>query len=297
MPIRLLELVYEGNDVLDVALARQRRVLQSELGHGFMSLDLRRKSTKVRARLLRGAAERVPRHLLLRGLHKVDEAVPFFSTSTLFLDYLACNRAVLPEELARWAHRIERVFVYSTDADEGLRDAGIGRISVHAGPFLPTLETPLPEAPRLSVGVLDTRSGARDVLVRLKKLRKSQGWDMDIRTTVRFGGVITMDSVFEVAEESHLLIAPMEGEDYGGPHEGALLAIAANRALCTSSTSALHSMAFASTKRYIPAQKYEPGTYAASFGVYLRNRQKYDDAFSGLKADPEAVPRELLERM
>jgi hypothetical protein len=297
MNLKLLEVVYEGGDILDVALASQRRALREALGSGFQSLDLRGKGTDQRARLLQAALGRKPGHVLVRGLRSVEEVLPFFPKAEFFLDYLAKDRAVDPAELARWAHKIKRVFIYSAKADPDIRKAGVGRISTHAGPFLPDLRTPAPSGDKIIVGVIDMGAGTREVISRMKKVRREQGWDFEIFSTMKGSGITQLRTNFEVAEESNLVVAPMDTMDYGGPHEPALLCMSVGRALCTSTTSAFYSLAFAGTKRYIPAQRYEPGTYATSFGVYCRDREKYDTAFSGLKLNPHAVPQEILERM
>lgn len=294
--LKLLEVVYEGGDVLDVALACQRKILRDELGAAFKTLDLRRRPMRDREDLLRAAGEVPPDFLLVRGLSQIEEVIPFFRGSKLFLDYLAQNERVAPGSLGRWSYRIARVFAYSAKADGDLRSAGTGIISLHPGPELPKLPAELPEG-KLTLGVLDSAKGTLDVLVRLKRIRRKQMWDIDIVSNMKMGGVRHVGSPFEVAEECHLLVVPMDAPDLGGPHEGALLAMSVGRALCTSPTSGFYSLSFAGTGRYIPAERYEPGTYASSFGVYRNNRAKYDSAFDDLRSSAEQVPHEILRRM
>ena len=297
MRLELLEVVYEGGDILDVALAHQRRLLRTKLEDRFATVDLRRTGASARRTALIRLAEMPPAHVLVRGLHRIDEVASAFPRSRLWLDYLGRCRALYPDELGLWAFRIARTFCYSMEADAAVRRAGCGRVSLHRGPFLPSMPLPPPTG-RLVVGVLDNWDGAREVLVRLKKLQKArEDWDCDLVSTVQMGGVCRVEHAFEVGEESNLLIGPVDSADYGGPHEALLLAMSLGRALCTAGTPALWGASTSMDKKLLLAQKHEPGTYATSLRAYKANRAKYDSALSGLQGDPAAVPQELLRSL
>jgi hypothetical protein len=297
MPLRLLELVYEGGDVLDVALARQRRILKSELGDEFQSVDLRRLPLLDRERLLRKLGGTQPENLLLRGLSRLEETMEFFPKSQLLLDYLARREALRRGELMRWVHKTKRVYCYSDMAERASRQAGCGKISRFPGPLLPNLSDEREPRDRPVVGVLELGDGAGDVLIRLKKLRAQNRWDFDIAATRKMAGVERCDSEFEVGEAADLLLGPLDAPDLGGPHEPGMLALSLRKALCTSSNSALYSLPVFPTGGYIPAERYDTGTYAAAFGVYTRNPTKYDTAFDKITLAPDAVPRDILSRV
>lgn len=296
MAVTLLEVVYEGGDVLDVALSRQRIKLAKALGAKFLTADLRGIPMKKRGALLRGLGELNPKFVLLRGTSGMGEAAPFFRRSIFFLDYLARKESAPPGSLSRWTYRIVRAFVYSSKADLAVRRAGVGAVSFKAGPGLRSLPAPPPEG-KMVVGVLELGDGAARTLIRLKRVRKAGGEDFDIISTKRMGGVLHADSAFEVAESSRLLIAPMDSPDFGGPNEPSLLAMSVKRALCTAPTSAFYTLPSAARSKIVEATKHSPGTYAMGIRTYAESPSRYLHAFDGVDFDPEDVPKEILRRI
>lgn len=292
---KLIELVYEGGAVLDVALAEQRALLQSSVPH-FISLDLRGRGTRARLAMFQRVRDHYD-YVLVRGASKIDEVAKVFSKSKIFLDYLARYESIGPGSLMACAHRISRVFVYSEKAESDVRKAGVGKISPYSGPGLPSLEGIREKHDRPIVAVLELGDGALPVLSRLKKIRKAQSWDIDIATTRKMGGVLHFETAIGAAEAADLVIAPMDSPDHGGPHEAALLCLSLKRALCTSTTSAFHSLPTVIRGRYIEAKRYSPGTYAASYPVYSRSPEKFDSAFDEINLKPDALPNEILQRM
>lgn len=297
--MELLEVVYEGGEVIDRALAAQRALLASELRTRLTTVDLRRLNTTDRTKVLRDLAKRneVVKHVLVRGLSGAHEAASFFTRCHLFLDALGRSERPVDRELSVLAFRTKRVFVYSFDMDQAIRGAGIGLVSRHAGPFFPRVDVPAPgDEDFFTVGVLNLGGGTLEVLGKLKKLRVEKELPIDIVSTERVSGVEHVGSAFEVAERADLLLSPAAGEDRWGPDEGAILALCTGRALCTAPSSAFQNLPYSSGK-YVPAEKYTPGSYANAALLYPEQRKALDAWPRTPALDWDTVPREILRRL
>lgn len=290
----LVELVYEGGEVLDLALEAQRDLLASELRSRFATVDLRRLPAAERAKLLRAGAAREPRNVIIRGLSGLKEVANFFTRSALMLDVLGKSDPPEPRELSVYAYRTKRVFVYGKDASGMVRGAGIGTVSLHAGPFFPRVAFDAVEG--VVIGVPALSEGNTAVLGSLKKLRKTKNLNFDIVTTERMAGVETVGSALAVAEASNLLVVPHDAADLRGPHEGGILALCAGRALCTSGTDAFFNLPY-SSGRYLQAEKFNPGSYANAALLYPNQRAVLDAWPGSHDLDWETVPREILRRL
>jgi hypothetical protein len=299
--VELIEAVYEGGEVLDLALEAQRGLLESELRARFTSVDLRGLSERERITTLRNLVKTHPvvKNILVRGLSGVCEASQFFLRSSIFMDALGRSETPTRSELSQFAFRTKRVFVYSFDMDQEIRGAGIGLVSRHSGPFFPRVEftrDPVPE-PRFVVGVLAGAGGALEVLGKLKQLqKKGECASFDIVTTEKISGVSTVRCAMDVAEQSDLLLSPSIGADRLGPDEGAILALCTSRALCTATSAGFRNLPY-STGRYIAAEKYAPGSYANAALLYPQQRKVLDGWSRDLSLDWDAVPREILRRL
>ncbi len=293
---RLLEITYDGGPILDVVFAAQRRSLGSELGRGFLHVDLRGHNTKGRAKLLQAAARHRWDAVLIRGVRGMEEALPFFTGTPFFLDHVGGYDFGLKNEFSPIAFKLRRAFCYSPQADNELRDAGFGKITTMAGPSLPDLRTPAPTGDLPVLGLLDTGHGARQALARIKQVRAAQGWGFDIVTTLKDSQARQVAHPFEVAEQCNVLACPMEFRDQGTPHEGAILALSVGRALATSQTSAMLALPYTPAK-YIHVEKYGLGGYGTCWEVYRRSRARLDDWPDRARTDHSRIAREILERM
>lgn len=294
---KLLELVYESSDVLDVVFATQRSFLRSELGKQFRSYTLRGLRGRKRHELLKSLAADPPSTILLRGTNFFDEVSAFFPKSVFFLDYLGKAGPPPAGSFAGSAYKIKRAFAYSEKGENILREAGLSAIKRFCGPGLPDLSSGLGENDRPAVAVLDTDAGALDALRVLKKRRREKSLDFDLLSTVKMGGVITYGHTIEAAEDADLLVVPVDQPDHGGPHEGAILALSLQKALCTSTTSAFFALPHVVRGKILEGKKYSPGTFGLAFENYRGSRDRLDSAFKDLNLNPLAVPQEVLERM
>ena len=300
--LKLLELVYEGGDVLDLALVYQRRYLKEALGTKFLSVNMRGMGRPQRLKTLKQLqSDFSPENILLRGATQVDEVCRAIPGSDLVIDYLARTEEIEPNSLIRWSPRILRVLVYSIRAENVVRDGGVGRITKHFGPFLPDMYEPPPRDTPVVVGMLDLGTGAREASVRLKNMAKKCGWQFDFVSTLKGSYIIRAESAMEVAEMSDFLICPMDQPDLGGPHEAAILALSVGRVLCTYPTAAMHRLAMYRRSAFIPYEVYRPGTAAQCFETFRQRRDEYQDRVDSVRKseriDPHAVPEEVLRRI
>ena len=294
-------MVYEGGEVLDLALDAQRGLLESELRSRFTSVDLRGLRERDRTTVLRNLVKVNPvvKNVLIRGLSGVREASQFFLRAGIFMDALGKAETPTRSELSQFAFRTKRVFAYSFDMDQEIRGAGIGLVSRHSGPFFPRVELTRDHVPppRFVVGVLTSAGGALEVLGKLKQLQKKVGIvPFDIVTTETISGVTTVRCALDVAEQSDLLVSPSTGADRLGPDEGAILALCTNRVLCTATSAGFRNLPY-STGRYITAEKYAPGSYANAALLYPQQREVLANWPMGLSLDWDSVPREILRRL
>jgi len=299
--VELLEVVYEGGEVLDRALAAQRSLLQTELRSRFATLDMRRLSGPERAWTTRELAKRsqVVKYLLVRGLSGVPEIARCFPRARLFLD--ALGRSEVPERasLAQYAFRTTRVFAYSHEMDQTLRGAGIGLVSRHSGPFFPRVRLTADPPPRpdcFRVGVPKLAGSVLEVLGALKRARRGGRVDFDIVSTEKVSEVDVVPSAMDVAEQADLIVSASVGQDRLGPDEGAILALCTGRALCTPSSSGFKNLPY-STGKYLQAEKYVLGSYADAALRYPGERAALDAWPASLELDWESVPREVLRRL
>ena len=294
----LLELVFEGGEVLDHSLASQRESLREKLEGGFESVDLRCKTTLERKALLQTALVRgkAYRNILIRGLSGLLEASQVFTSSSIFIDALGRSELPAARELSQWAFRTKRVFVYSDLMMQTIRAAGIGAISRHQGPYLPRIDFGTEDVSD-SIGVLGLGRGALVVLGQLKRRREQERLKFNLITTEAVAGTLRAASVFEVAERCGLLVAPYEEIDRGGPHEAALLALSTGRVLCTSATSALRSLPLGE-RQLLEAACYERGSYAEAAldyeGIEVHSMNWKAPYAAG---DVLSVPDEILRRL
>lgn len=136
------------------------------------------------------------------------------------------------QDLAR-LQGVARVVCYSTEAFNALRDRQVIRLRRIPGPFLTALQGPPPEPH--TVGILETCSRFSTVL---SSLLRGKPDATTVYATVRVPGVTQVATEREVVLRSQLLMAPQEDTEQGGPAWGGVVAIAANRPLVTTPTSA-----------------------------------------------------------
>lgn len=292
--MKLVELVYEGGEILDLCLGAQRSLLQAELRDRFLSVDLRAKSTKERAKLLRAAANGTVNNVLIRGLSGLQEAANFFTRSALLIDVLGKSDPLERNELAPYAFRTRRAYVYGCEMSRRVRSAGIGNISKQGGPYFPRLDFDLPES--LVIGVTSISEGALAAIGKLKTLRTQKNLQFAIVSTERAVGVETVSCALEVSESCSLLVAPNERQDFLGPNEGAILALCTGRALCTTKTDAIDDLPYP-PDRYMRAERGAPGSYAACALLYPQHRAVLDAWPASAALDWEQVPRDILRRL
>lgn len=292
--MKLLELVYEGGEILDLCLEAQRTVLRAELRDRFCTVDLRAQPRANRVALLRAAAKGTNTNVLVRGFSGLAEAAEHFQRSSLLVDMLGRSDVPGKSEMSKYAFRTRRVFVYSLAMSQAVRAAGIGAVSKHAGPYFPRVDLERPE--QLTYGVPALSEGTLLVLGKLKRLRADRNLEFEIVTTERVGGTSLAASALDVAARSDLLIVPDERRDLFGPCEGGILALCTGRALCTAYSDALHDLPYP-PERYITAEKWAPGSYANAALRYPEQRAVLDAWPLSAALDWEAVPREILRRL
>ena len=294
--MKFLEITYDGGPVLDVVFEAQRSALAEAIGRGYQHLEMQKLSTAQRAKLLREAAKYRWDMLFIRGVRGLEEALQFFPNTPFLLDHVAGYDFGPKYSLNKYAFKLVRAFCYSAMADTDLRHAGFGKVTTMAGPFLPKLTAEAPSGGPPVLGLLDIGHGARQALARIKKVRKDQGWDFEIVTTLKDRGARQVDNVFDVAEECNLLVCPVESKDYGVPAEAAILALSVGRALSTSQTSAMLSMPY-TRGQYVHVEKYSLGGFGTCWEVYRRRRAVLDDWPDKARADDSRVVREILSRL
>jgi len=289
--MQLLELVYEGGEVLDLCLDFQREALRAEYRDRFQSLDLRGMPQQGRKSALQRLAVVGAKNVLVRGLSGVPEAANAFPRASLLFDAVGKTEPPARSELAPMAFRTKRVFVYSKEMDSAIRSAGIGLISRHNGPYFPAVT--LDAAPDTTIGVLSLGRGALEVIAQLKRVRRQEGLEFDIITTEQVAEVVVARSALDVATRASLLVAPCEQMDYGGVHEAAILAVCTGRVLCTPVASALRDMPIGGW--YMHATKYTPRSYAEA-AVGYRGREAYAALLDAVQFNPRTVSTEIIQR-
>lgn len=294
--MKLIELVYEGGPVLDMALHAQRGVLDAELGDGFVSADMRGVPAGNRKAFLQATSRKgQPANLLVRGLSGVREACAYFPKSAIFMDALGKSDAPEPAEFFMQSQRTRRVFVYGDEMSRAVRKAGIGEIARLSGPYLPPLRMPSQKSSApFVVGVPSLGDGVLLAVAKLKAAQEKVPFAIVAQVSVR--GVETVPTCVDVAEMCDLLVVPDEQMDRGGPSEGAMLALAVGRALCTTGSSALYNMAYSSGK-FLLAERYVPASYAACALLYSQQRTSLDAFPATVTQEWDTVPREILRRL
>lgn len=296
--MNLLEIVAAKSDVLTTAFAIQREELDAN--SDLVTVDLSGvSSSKARKPVFEAIsdARSMPDAVLLRGIGLLAELHPYLPKKVpLFVDHCTPAELGKTSPLGWPLRRATRVYCYSQDVDASIRQLGTGKITVIAGPFLPTLMDPTPNKKPV-IGVLNSCSGAIHVLGRVLKIAKAQGWEFDLVTTLRHSKATIVDNDFEVVEAADLVLAPGEDMDFGAPHEPAILALAMRKTLIGTRSEAFNVMGFPKAN-FISAQKYNLGSYAAAVGTYLRKRDTYSQWGEGESTpDPLALPRDLLSRI
>lgn len=292
----ILEIVAGGSPILQTAFSIQRAYLEQHAE--VMSVDLVSLGRHGKKKVLTALSDitKHPDAILIRGVSSLGEilsALP--KKAPVFVDH--CT----PVELGRTSpikdalRGCRRVYCYSQRSDTEVRRAGTGKITIVSGPALLNDHTSTPNDEPI-IAVLDLCQEALNVLARLLKIQRQQGWKFQVVTPLPHSKVIQVEDNFEAAELADFIIAPFEDKDFGQPHEGALLALALGKPLSTARTEAFNILGFP-LRNFIPAKKHNIGTYAVSTGVYLRNRDKYDDWVEGAGPDPYALPRDLLSRI
>lgn len=292
----LLEIVAAGSDVLQAAYAVQRARLEQTTP--VVTVSFLGMPSKDRAEVLKklGHLKEPAEGILLRGaalLHEVVEHKP--KDVPLFLDHISPVEFGATSPLRRALAKVTRAYCYSALADEGLRQAGLGRLTVVQGPVLPP-DYAKDASDKVRVAVLATSSQSSDVLIRLWKMRETQGWPIEIVSPLRNSNATRVANNFEAAEAAEVIIAPYEDKDFGEPHEGAILALALGRPLITVRTSASLVTGFPE-RNVIWAKKYVPGSYAVAVGVYLKSRKQYDEWDRDTVPNPYTLPDDLLSRL
>jgi hypothetical protein len=293
--MKLIELVYEGGEILDLCLDSQREYLRSELRERFLSVDLRGQTALERKVVLQRLVAKgaVYNNVLIRGLSGLLEASQFFTRSSLLIDALGRSELPAARELSQWAFRTKRVFAYSGVMDAAIRAAGIGAISRHTGPFFPTVDFGT-EGVSNCIGVLGLGRGALIAIGDLKRRRVQEGLEYTLVTTENVPGTVKASSPLEVAERCGLLVAPYDEIDNGGPNEAALLALGTRRVLCTAPTSAVNDLRM--DGRLLRAARYEKGSYADA-ALRYEGIEAYAAAISATRLNGYLIPDEILRRL
>ncbi len=295
----LVELVYEGGEVLDLCLEAQRDVLRAELRGRYQSVDLRGLPEGERRHVLQRVAKvaGATQNILVRGLSGLLEASQVFTRSSILVDALGKSELPARRELAQWAFRTKRVYVYSREMDSAIRDGGIGTISRYAGPFFPQLDLEITPEISNTIGVLSLGRGTLDVVGRLKRRREQEGLDFQIVTVEPVPGTERALGALDVATRSGLLVAPHEQPDLYGAHEAGILASCARRVLCAAGSAALYDLPLkGSDALWLRAEKYSPGSYV-DCALRYGGLEPCEEQLRALRVDVEAVPRDILRRI
>ena len=305
--MHLLEIVYEGGDVFEAVFAAQRRYIARELQSVSAKLDLpvrpelrtvdfRRMNTRDRGRALRALAREYsgsegPGMVLIRGTERAEEALRFFCRSPVILDHY--GNKLLSGTLYPWSQNIRRVITYSIRASNNVREAGIGKVSRHGGPFLPHLPLERPGRGKPVIGLI----GGADVRKILIWMRKLIGERAHFVSMLKDPVAEQVENPIEVAESCDLLVAPHLGPfRLGHPHEGAILALSVGRALCTAPSPSLAEMPYPQGT-YIPVLNQDrPAAWASAFAEYLAKRQKFDSWPDSVNVDLLVTPKEIVRR-
>jgi len=306
--MHLLELVYEGEDVLDVVFAAQRRYIRAELEKvgeqlGLLpelrTVDLRRESTRSRGKILRelsreyvGVGEGGELGMVLvRGTERVEEPLRFFRKVPIVLDHY--GNKLLRGSLYPYSQRVRRVITYSIRASNNVRDAGIGKVSRHGGPFLPHLPLDLPGRDKPVIGLIGGAS-VRSVLIAMRKLIGDRAHYVSM---LKDPVAEQMSNPIEIAEACDLLVAPHVGPfRLGHPHDGGILALSVGRALCAEPGPALAEMPYPQGSFISVLDSNRPTSWADAFAEYLAKRKKYDSWPDKVKVDLLVTPKEIVRR-
>jgi len=162
------------------------------------------------------------------------------------------------------------------------------------GPFLPEWAKTEPPEGKLRIAVLNSSPGAQDVLFRILKVRREQGWDFEIVTPLKGPKVLQVSGDYEAAEMSNAVVAPYEDKDYGQPHDGAILALGLGRALITCRTRSFELLPY-TNKTFLSCQRYTPGTYVAGVSNYMRDPQRWNEGPPLQRINRKAVTEKILE--
>lgn len=281
--MKVVEVARDGSEVLDMAWACQRHAAD-EMGVDWHVVDVtnRRLDTVV----LPGCDA-----LLLRELSFL-ELIP--AKAPVFLDL------ALPTELGpmcRWRTKLQmarRVYCYSPFVERALRDTGTGKIRVLAGPYVDSVPCTLPT--RATVAVLSTSSEAQQVLHEVLQFRGLKSLDFDVVSPLRAKGAVHVESNLEAAERATLVVAPTDSGDMGQSHEGAILALATRKALATSHSQALATMAFPQGS-YINVRHYSARSYVAAVALFFNNPRPYLSWPSKVTTDAGELPRLVCKEM
>jgi hypothetical protein len=295
--VQILEIVAGGGDALKMAFAVQREHLKEKAD--IVSIDITTMGIPERKKVLSSikSVMQPPDAILLRGI----EFLPLLSSTMvkcpIFIDHCTPVELGKTSPLSRYLdQQVKRVYCYSERAESELRQAGIGRVKVIAGPSIPTEHLPSSSNGTPRIAFLKTCSRSQQVMAYALGVARKQEWKMEAISPLKGALVTQVDSNLEAVEAADFVVAPYEDRDFGQPHEGAILAHSVGRPMTTARTLAFSIMGFP-VKNFIAAEKHLFGTYAAAVGMYLRNRDRYDDWVDGAGPRPYDLPQDLLSRM
>lgn len=277
---KILEVVSAVTEVQSIVQTAQREDLQAAGCH-VHTLDLSSTPASECAALLQETRKMKPDFLLVRGVEKLPAIMEAtFPTSRLILDHNTPVELGRMSPMAKHLRGVYKALCYSELAEVDLRRAGLGRLAVMDGPYLPEWVQTEPPEGRMTVAVLNVSSGSQDVLYHILKIRKQQDWDFDVISSMRAPKSLKTEWDYDAAERAHVIVAPYEDKDFGQPHDGAILALGLGRPLITCRMRSFELLPY-TNKTFSSATRYSIGTYAASIGNYLRDPQKH----SGPKMD------------
>lgn len=284
--MRLLEIVHGGNEVLRLVFDAQREHLKKHFGLRTISIEGMKKETATQL-VKKNIIDFQPVGLLLRGIYGLPAVALTGTKIPLVVDHCTPAELGKTSPLREHLHTVRRVICYSSKAENDVREAGLGKVTVLSGPFLPVVDCPLPE--NLGVAILDTCPGARAVLDHVRNMRASKGWKFDIVSTMVASGVIHVDSAPEAVERAHLVVGVYDEMDYGQPHDAAILALSFGRALAASRTSAFGVLPYP-VGSYITTPTYATGAASAAVDIFMRSPGPFLSWPAKVKSDPAEVP-------
>lgn len=287
--MQVLEIMCEGSEVVRAAHDQQREALRKHFD--FYSLDFTSKGKQDRARELE--VVKTPDVIIVRGFRALGQVTKRFPRTPVLLDH--CAPYDMPDA-PPGSHllRYVRAICYSKKAAKSLSRAGLVDVQVLPGPVLADCREAVEKEGPVRVGVLPGY-GDQPVLRDLIRISKAQEWNVEIFSTLPAVGAEQVSDVWELVEESDVLIGPHETEDLGAPCDAAILALAYGRGLVAPRLGALDKLPYGAGG-IIYADRYTTGSYTAALRHFLEKPDKWEDWVLGASY-PTLELKPILEKM